>query len=103
MGTEYPRHRISDLSSRSAWCGTRCTVPMAASRDALVRKRARIEPPFPSEETEEEEQCSPKMAAVSRIALVMCGSFSPVTNLHLRMFGGFVINKPKRARGSIAV
>lgn len=55
---------------------------MATSdEDALPRKRAKLEA---LEETEDRE-----MAAGGRIALILCGSFSPITNLHLRMFGGF--------------
>lgn len=55
-------------------------LALVMDEDALPRKRARLEAP---EETEDQ------MAAGSRIALLLCGSFSPITNLHLRMFGGF--------------
>ena len=29
--------------------------------------------------------------ASNRVVLLLCGSFSPITNLHLRMLGGFQI------------
>ena len=30
-----------------------------------------------------------KMAAPTRVVLLACGSFNPITNMHLRMFGKF--------------
>ena len=32
--------------------------------------------------------------ASNRVVLLLCGSFSPITNLHLRMLGGFQIELP---------
>lgn len=48
-------------------------------------KRLRLDP-----ETETEHQSNDTNMATlpkTRVVLALCGSFSPVTNLHLRMFG----------------
>ena len=55
-------------------------VMAASDEDALPRKKTKLEA---LEETKDRE-----MAAGSRVALVLCGSFSPITYLHLRLFGG---------------
>ena len=50
--------------------------------DLPATKRARLETTSLGEpETEEEGM------ARSRVALLLCGSFSPITNMHLRMMG----------------
>lgn len=56
----------------------------AQSEDAELlptpAKRAKLEvPPYDSENS----------MVSNRIVLLLCGSFSPITNLHLRMLGEF--------------
>ena len=58
---------------------------MASEEGVSQRKRARLEEP---EETEAPLQRQADMATASnRVVLLLCGSFSPITNLHLRMLG----------------
>ena len=70
-------------------------------------KRARLEDPTASlltPATEEEEEGG---MAGNRVVLLLCGSFSPITNFHLRMLGEAQIENASRglvgARGCAAV
>ena len=50
-------------------------------------KRVKLEVAV-AEDAAEDTRCQPDMAGASnRIVLVLCGSFSPITNLHMRMLG----------------
>lgn len=54
---------------------------MAADEEVPCSKRIRLE------DTATSEGGVMAVASKSKVVLALCGSFSPVTNLHLRMFG----------------
>ena len=59
---------------------------MDAELAAPEAKRARID----CNSVEEDSMASNRL----RVVLVMCGSFSPITFLHLRLFGEYLVPKP---------
>lgn len=56
----------------------------------IQRKRPRLEDPDSSNSvSSERKECVGMAAGKTRVVLALCGSMSPITFLHLRMFGEF--------------